>query len=1440
MCLRAQRSTAFCNRCNFNPGNSICGSVPGYFDSSNTRANDSIKLCYTNYTLILNNPSSPNVLTFNDVGLLPHTLYDYYVTVINSLGSSNSLSNRTRTMMATPEGLPRPQVTVLTATRVAITWSAPTNPNGVIQAYRLYRIKWSTKEESLIFSGLSFSHTDSQGLEPNTGYMYILSACTVLCSNRSAASLVYTQQAAPENVLPPILTPLSSVSIQVNWTLPRKPNGNILRYNVSRLLNGTFVSILPDNDLGLAMTQTITGLIPYTSYTFRVVACTVVGCSAGPSASIRTLQAPPQGLNPPTVTIVNSRTIDIEWRQPSVLNGVILRYNLFRNSISVYRGLLFQYRDGNLTPNSFFNYKIEAVTGGGGTNSTVVNIRTPESTPEGIAPPTIVPVSSTQLRVSWQAPSQPNGVITNYSLIYNQPNSDIFTKPVQLALTSTLEGLKPYTVYEVRVQACTVKGCGSGNKATLRTLEAAPVGQSPPTLTVRSSSIIELSWTQPSSPNGVIIRYEVTRKEMNAAISYIIYSGTALTYINAGLKPYTVYQYKVKSHNSAGSVESQWASHRTGSGVPQGLFPPIISVIDGVSVQASWQPPSTPNGVITEYQVKARIFGQASTEFIARCCIAAGNRNVTVTGLKPATTYEFRVAAKTSGGTGLSDWSSGRTSEARPANISSLRSNKNPDGLGDGKSLQVLWSPPANPNGVITNYVLYLGSYVVYQGLAEQTIIRRLLPFTNYTFILEACNSAGCTKGDPQILITAEIPPQGQMPPSLGTVTPTSVNLQWKAPLTPNGVISRYDMIRRATATRRRRQVLETVIYSTNDTSKASYNYTDSGLAPYTTYQYKIRAVNSKGQIDSDWVVVKTAPAAPSGVIAPNATALDGFSVRLQWAEPRIPNGQIQYYEIYRNRSQIQTLSAFVFIDTKLSPATQYQYSIRACTVGGCTMSSIVSVITHSAAPGDMRPPQLTPLNANRIQATWTAPSIPNGKIVKYQLRLSSNEQPVFEGLALLYIVSGLSPFTIYSLTITACTSSGCGARSTPASARTLEDIPRDLAAPSLFVLGPTTIEATWKPPSTPNGIIKYYTLRREGIVVYNGTDLRFFDRTVAPGTRYLYTVSCTNGAGTFTSTGQYSATTTPSAPENVSMPVLRPLTSSSIEVTWVAPKKPNGVITRYYVLVGSREIDAGNRLHYIVQKLSYYTEYQIRVSACTSAGCTSGPAATARTLEAPPANQSAPIFNSANIGSTYIVVEWLPPLNPNGIIRHYELHRRSASIASKLIYTGPLRFYNDSSSDIKPNVRYEYQIIATNGAGTTSSVWAPITTSIAKPEEVKQVSVLPEDIKSTSFVFTVEEPVKPNGRIVSYIVELIGLRNITLTLVKRGTAAGLTPYTEYSVRMYACNEAGCTSGPVRVVRTTPSVPSGFTNAPIVVRKTSRSVSLSWTPPTKLNGPSIW
>lgn len=71
------------------------------------------------------------------------------------------------------------------------------------------------------------------------------------------------------------------------------------------------------------------------------------------------------------------------------------------------------------------------------------------------------------------------------------------------------------------------------------------------------------------------------------------------------------------------------------------------------------------------------------------------------------------------------------------------------------------------------------------------------------------------------------------------------------------------------------------------------------------------------------------------------------------------------------------------------------------------------------------------------------------------------------------------------------------------------------MAAPRLFVSGPTSIEAQWSAPSSVNGILERYVLflsdtsGADGEPVYNSTDLflDFVIRDLTPGTQYYVAV---------------------------------------------------------------------------------------------------------------------------------------------------------------------------------------------------------------------------------------------------------------------------------------------------------------------------------------------
>jgi len=68
----------------------------------------------------------------------------------------------------------------------------------------------------------------------------------------------------------------------------------------------------------------------------------------------------------------------------------------------------------------------------------------------------------------------------------------------------------------------------------------------------------------------------------------------------------------------------------------------------------------------------------------------------------------------------------------------------------------------------------------------------------------------------------------------------------------------------------------------------------------------------------------------------------------------------------------------------KLSPYTNYSFSVSACTSGGCLDSAPVWVITPQAAPSGQRDPEIIALTSDSLYVEWQPPTHPNG--MRFQL----------------------------------------------------------------------------------------------------------------------------------------------------------------------------------------------------------------------------------------------------------------------------------------------------------------------------------------------------------------------------------------------------------------------------------------------------------------------
>ncbi len=185
-----------------------------------------------------------------------------------------------------------------------------------------------------------------------------------------------------------------------------------------------------------------------------------------------------------------------------------------------------------------------------------------------------------------------------------------------------------------------------------------------------------------------------------------------------------------------------------------------------------------------------------------------------------------------------------------------------------------------------------------------------------------------------------------------------------------------------------------------------------------------------------------TPPSVPGGF---TAVAAGSTAANLSWnaSTDNVGGTGVADYIVRRNGAQVATPVTLNYMDTGLSPATTYSYTVAARDAAGNTSANSPSrsVTTAVAPPADTIPPSV-PANlvatpgANAISLTWNA-STDNVAVTGYTVR--RNGTPVSTSVATSYIDSGLVASTTYTYTVSAFDAAGnASAQSAAATATTL------------------------------------------------------------------------------------------------------------------------------------------------------------------------------------------------------------------------------------------------------------------------------------------------------------------------------------------------------------------------------------------------------------------
>ncbi|XP_056269140.1 usherin isoform X3 [Pseudoliparis swirei] len=1420
-------------------------------------------LCPSNEEVVYRGES--NRYTYTDSGLEPFTTYEYRVRGWNSFGRGSSDATTVTTSEDKPWGVAPPRWSRLGERDdiIQLLWQTPARPNGDITHYVVLR------DGQERYRGDESSFTDVAGISPFQEYSYQLRVCNRAGCADSTKVVAVTVQGVPEGVQPPVVAALSPFSLLVSWSEPTRPNGNVHQYHLNQTGVGTVFTHIdgPRN-------YTVTGLQPYTDYSYVLVACTAVGCGASSPSTGRTMQASPAGVwSSPRHLTINTSAVELYWDQPPRPNGHISQYRLNRDGHTIFTG---DHRDRNYTdtgllPNHRYVYELEASTGGGTSVSDTYVIQTPVSSPTGIQPPHNVTVLGPHsISLAWTPPAQlSSSEPVDYVILLNPERDGGVTRPAGRARRLTVIGLEPFTAYHIRVQACQIGGCGVGEGVSARTLETAPEGQLAPTVKAAGARVLEIHWSPPQKPNGLITSYDIYRRPggTEEELLVFIWSSGPLEFYDASpaLRPFSHLQYRVRSHNSKGSVLSQWASALTLQAEPQDMAPPTVTPTGAYSAHLTWGEPGQPNGLISHYRLVYKEHQQDPTlnsMAVIALTVEGSVQEATVFGLEPYTQYSLRVEAVNEAGSVSSPWDAIRTLEASPAGLANFTVEQRERG----RALLLIWDQPSAPNGIITMYNVYSEGNLEFSGLLRNFLFRRLEPWTMYSLILEACTSAGCTRTPPQHVTTAAAPPALQPPPRPLFIGPDRVTLTWGPPSQPNGPIGEYYLLGRNVEEvgngRSHEEDIERekVLFRESSPQHAGpVSYTVAGLRPWTQYQFSVRTHNPTGHTRSPWVTVTTRQAPPRGLAPPKVSHLQGQPSELlvSWTPPLEPNGILQSYRIQRSNVSFSfsfDATVLSYTDEDLLPFSTYSYSIIACTSEGCITSPHANITTLEAPPATVEAPTAESVTSNTLNISWSKPLTQNGEVTEYVLKL--NNEDTYHGRELNAVLSDLRPHTSYHLVLVACTSGGCTA-SASLSIVTEEAPPTVLPAPTLKVTGPESVEVSWRPPEHPNGIITGYELRRDGAVIYVGTEAHYHDFTLLPSVEYSYVIRANNSKGAVSSTAA-TAKTHASAPSGVGPPSLTPDGPNRLRVDWSPPARPNGDIVSYTVyerdpvqlqitssVFTPEDGDFSDR-HTTLHGLAPYHRYEVRVEACTALGCSSSDWASGLTLEAPPAGQTAPLLDlhpDAHTGlQTTFLLTWTPPAEPNGRVLHYEVYRRldhptdvHRRHAATLVYKNISTTCKDEA--LKPYTVYQYQLWAVNSAGRSAGPWAEGRTGPAPPEGVGAPVFL--RVSATSALVTIRPPARPNGVVSLYRVFSVHHGNHTLLsegTSRQQTLHDLRAYTRYWVGVEACTCYQCCSqGPLSELHTLAAAPAQQP-PPRPVTLTSRSVQLEWDEPLAPNG----
>ncbi|XP_030646296.1 phosphatidylinositol phosphatase PTPRQ [Chanos chanos] len=1133
---------------------------------------------YTVYILNLHDNTATQQITNNTdillTGLDKYTTYKIRVAASTAVGES-PLSEEDDIYAVTPEDVPDSPpfglaVVSTTSSTATLTWSPPVKPNGLI---RFYEVTYSNGTFSQAIN-TSTANVTLQRLRPYTHYNVSVRAYTQHGHGEQASEplLMLSGEDVPGS--PPYGLTYQSITpseVNVSWTPPILANGLILSYTVDYWNATHMLNLSTHTPYAL-----LSNLRKYAHYRVSVQASTGVGTGNYSSEilNITTLEDVPSS-SPKFLFArkLSDNLVELSWEPPDEANSEILYYMVRVWNLS-------SEREWNVSVTSvvvsvdgegLYNASVSSWTRlGDGGILIYITFSTTESVPSD--PPQNVSytiLSPTSVQLSWDPPTQPNGIIQYYTIYYyNNETDTVSTQRVAGSENqgAVLSGLGGGQIYSVWLSSSTSQGEGvvRSEPVTIITPEDVPSGPVHNlTAQIFSSTAVIVSWDPPLEPNGRV-HYLLSLQEAgtthpsaNRTVNRTITKTTTDTvFLFTKLRKYFPYVLRVTPATSAGSAHNHTSELllRTDDDVPSS--PPLLGYTRNLSASSmlvSWFRPAEPNGEISEYSVVLQgPTGSNST--------TTPNTHLTLTHLTPYTPYNLSISAVTRKGTGPALILMLHSDEAGPGspprNLTIFNHTAN--------SVWLHWEPSLEPNGRVQHYgfrILDLSTHTLrHQNTSDETTQAELSGFKPYSsYEISVCTYTKAGSGDlyslPVIFTTNESVSDAVGNLSCSGLSWDSVFLEWEPPANPNGEILLYLI-----HTGEREEMVDPLTLS--HTLSRTFSYTLSGLEPDSAYTVSVAAVNSAGPGEETnctaFTTPESVPSAPQSVSVVNVSS---SSVSLHWSPPSVIPGQLHMYQV-----EVQLLSRVcsvagdmscvenVFIvsvngsrgneSVTLHPLRKYRrYRLRVTAHTSAGAGEPTEWIYTQTLPGNPdAPPRSVSVvpSSTGLRIQWDEPEVLSGP-TSYLIDIISLDDSGFNQTLLrqpeemqTLVVGNLTAFTLYSVTVTAFTGELLNARqhgkaSEPVLIRTLEEEPKDPPKNVTLTVLPdevTRVFVTFSPPDEPNGNISSYhvSIYRDGQLDFQIPSLRVVSNPnqtltaviegLKGGFNYSIRIAAVNGAG--------------------------------------------------------------------------------------------------------------------------------------------------------------------------------------------------------------------------------------------------------------------------------------------------------------------------------------